>query len=145
MSGAVISRSRKVHQCTLSPDVRCGVNNNRTSHAVKLRKENVERNIKTDDGYYDDLCGNCFENLKITRDVIKHLDPRGGMMSSLASVTSHPSRDKAVQNMAVQASNNERDFTSHLDGSGSLKIVNRELLNQVKARNQRIMDLENKV
>ena len=47
--------------------------------------------------------------------------------------------------MAVQASNNERDFTSHLDGSGSLRIVNRELVNQIKTRNQRIMDLEDKV
>ena len=97
--------------------MRCGVNNNRTSHAVKLRKEDVKRNIKIDNSYYDDPCGNCFENLKISRDVIKYLDPKGGIMSSLALVDSRLSRDKAVQEMAVQASSNEQDFTSHFDGS----------------------------
>ena len=63
-------------------------------------------------------------------------------MNNLASVTTHPSRDK---DMAVQALNNEPDFTSHLDGFGSLRIVNRELVNQIKTRNQRIMELEDKV
>ena len=58
-------------------------------------------------------CGDCLENMKITRDVIKHLELRGGIMNYLASVTTHPSRNK---DMAVQASNNEQDFTSHLGG-----------------------------
>ena len=40
---------------------------------------------------------------------------------------------------------NKRELTSHLDGLGNLRIVNRELVAQIKTRNQRIMDLENKV
>ena len=84
----VILRSRKVYPCTLTPYVRCGVSDDSTSHAVKLRKEDVERNSKIDNGYYDDLCGNCFESLRFTCTVVNILDLRGGKMSSLASVIS---------------------------------------------------------
>ena len=90
---------QKVHQCTLSPYVRCGVNDDSTSHAVKLRKEDVERNSKINNRYYDDLGGNCLESLRFTCTVVNILDLRGGTMSSLASVTSHLSRDRAVKNM----------------------------------------------
>ena len=66
-------------------------------------------------------------------------------MSSLASVDCHLSRKKEVQEMAVQASSNEQVFSSHCDGPGSLRIVNRELVSQIKHRNLKIMDLEKKV
>ena len=55
-------------------------------------------------------------------------------MNNLAVVATHPSSDK---DMAVQASNNEQN--------SGLRIVNRELLNLIQARNQRIIVLENKI
>ena len=135
-----ISRSRKVHQHTPCPDVGCEVN--RTSHAVK---EDGKRNIKFDNNFHYDPCGNYIENPGISHDVFRCLDPKGGKMSSLALVDCYLSRNKEVQEMAVQASSNEQVFPSHCDGPGSLRIVNRELVSQIKHRNLKIMDLEKKV
>ena len=47
--------------------------------------------------------------------------------------------------MPKKASSDEQVFPSNCDGLGALKIVNRELVNLVKDRNLKIMDLEKKV
>ena len=135
-----ILHSRKIHQHTPCPDVGCGVN--RTSHAVK---GDVKRNTKSDNGSHCDPCGNYIENPGVSHDVFRCLDPKGGKMSSLPLVNCHLSRKKEVQEMAVRGSSDEQVSSSHCDGHGSLRIVNRELVSQIKHRNLKIMDLEKRV
>ena len=50
-----------------------------------------------------------------------------------------------VQNMPEKALSDEQSSPSNCEDLGALKIVNRELVHLVKARNLRIMDLERKV
>ena len=114
MSGVVILHSKEVHQCTQSLNVRCGVENYRTSDVMGLRKEDVcskiqsfsqhnlsmknrnqliilelrRRNAKIYDGHYVDIFENLFELIEITFDFVNIIDPSGGLASSLGSVTS---------------------------------------------------------
>ena len=131
---AVISCSRtKAHQCTLIPNVGCGAENKMTPHAVKLKTVTPSENIKCNVGNYKKSCWDSLENTKSTCDIWSS-ELRGGISNDLAVVATHPSSDK---DMELQPPNSE-------DNPG-LRIINRELLNMIQARNLRIIDLENKI